>query len=163
MEHLLSLIDTKPQFEIASPPGPPYSPALPFPLSKDVKASPRKALLVENDGSLLNILQASLRNEGYEVSAAASSEEGLRLYRLYQDCAPFNVVVIDYYVPQRNGDLIDCLAQQTNGTALASEILKGNPSQGIIIAAFDYRNAGEIKLECELKHIPLLLDTSNSQ
>src|ERR1035438_5518361 len=159
MAHLLSFIDTKPQFEVASPPAPPNPPAPSLPPSKDVKASPRKALLVENDASLLNILRVSLRNEGYEVSAAASGEEGLRLY---QDCAPFNVVFIDYYVPQRNGDLIDCLAPQTNGTALASEILKSNPSQGIIIAAFDYR-AGEIKLEGELKHIPLLLDTNNSQ
>ena len=160
MAQLLPFINTRPQFEIASPSAPPNPPAPPFPPSKDVKASPRKALLVENDASLLNILRASLKNEGYEVNAAANSEEGLRLY---QDCAPFNVVVIDYYVPQQNGDLIDCLAQQTKGTALASEILKSNPSQGIIIAAFDYRNAGEIKLEGELKHIPLLLDTSNSQ
>jgi CheY-like chemotaxis protein len=159
MAHLLSFVDTRPQSEVADPPDPPNPSAPPLPQSKDVKASPRKALLVENDASLLNMLRASLTNEGYEVSAASNGEEGLRLY---QDCAPFNVVFIDYYVPQRKSDRIDCLAQQTKGTALASEILKSNPSQGIIIAAFDYRNAGEIKLEGELKHIPLLLDASTS-
>jgi CheY-like chemotaxis protein len=120
----------------------------------------RKALLVENDASLLNILGASLKNEGYEVTTAANSDEGLRLY---QDCAAFNVVLIDYYVPQSNGVVIDCLAPQTNGTALASNILKIKPSQGIIIAAFDYRNAGDLKLKEELKHIPLLIETNNSQ
>ena len=38
-----------------------------------------------------------------------------------------------------------------------------NPSQGIIIAAFDYRNAGEVPRPPELMHIPLLTDTSNFQ
>ena len=38
-----------------------------------------------------------------------------------------------------------------------------NPSQGIIIAAFDYRNAGEVPRPQELMHIPLLIDFSNFQ
>ena len=120
----------------------------------------RSALLVENDPSLLNLLRRFLMEEGYVVHHAPNGEEGLRLYR---DRASFNVVIIDYCVPQGNERKTDGCAAQTNGTALASDILKSNPSQGIIIAAFDYGNAGELKLNEELKRIPVLIDTSNSQ
>ncbi len=82
---------------------------------------------------------------------------------LYRDCAPFNVVLIDYCVPLRNGDEVDCCAPQRNGTGLAVAIRQINPSQGIVIAAFDYRNAGEVPRPRELMHIPLLTDSRNSQ
>src|ERR1019366_17437 len=139
MAHLLSFIDTRPQFEIANPPAPPNPLAPPSPPSKGIKTSSRRALLVENDQSLLNLLRRFLTEEGYDVHHALNGEEGLRLYR---DCAPFSVVLIDYCVPQSNERKTDYWAPQTNGTALALDILKINPSQGIIIAAFDYR-AGE--------------------
>ena len=38
-----------------------------------------------------------------------------------------------------------------------------NPSQGMIIAALAYRNAGEVPRPRELMHIPLLIDISNFQ
>src|ERR1017187_2749223 len=98
MAHLLSFIDTRPQFEIANLPAPSNPPAPPSPPMKSINTSPKSALLVENDQSLLNILRASLKNEGYAVRIAANCEEGLRLYR---DFAPFNVVSIDYFVRQR--------------------------------------------------------------
>jgi CheY-like chemotaxis protein len=138
MAHLLSFIDTRSQH-----------------------ASPKSALLVENDESLLNFLKKSLKNEGYAIRTAANSEEGRRLYR---DFAPFNVVLIDYYVPPSHGVKIDhCAPLQKNGTALAMEIREMNPSQRMIIAAFDYPNAGQVPLPPELMHIPLLIDSSNFQ
>jgi CheY-like chemotaxis protein len=153
MVHLLSFIDTRPQFEAPHPP----EPSLPPP--KSINASPKTALLVENDESVLNFLRRSLKDDGYAVRTAANSEEGLRLYR---DCAPFNVVLINYCVPQSNGVGIDYLAPlQTNGTALAMAIREINPSQEMIIAALDYRNAGEVPRPQELMHIPLLIDISN--
>ena len=158
MAHLLSFIDTRPQFEIPNPPNPPEPPSPP---TKSINASSKSALLVESDASLLNFLRTSLKNEGYAVRTAANSEEGLRLYR---DCAPFNVVLIDYCVPPSNGVEIDhCAPLQTNGTALAMAIREINPSQGMIIAALDYRNAGEVPRPPELMHIPLLIDISNFQ
>jgi CheY-like chemotaxis protein len=138
MAHLLSFVDTRSQF-----------------------AFPKSALLVENDDSLLNFLRTSLKNEGYAVRTAANSEEGLRLYH---DFAPFNVVLIDYYVPPSNGVKIDhCAPLQTHGTALAMEIREKDASQRMIIAAFDYPNAGQVPLPPELMHIPLLIDSSNFQ
>src|SRR5438876_7863425 len=154
MAHLLSFIDTRPQFEPPQPPEPSLPP------TKSINASSKSALLIENDESLLNFLRRSLKDEGYAVRTASSSEEGLRLYR---DCAPFNVVLIDYCVPQSNGVEIDYCALQTNGIELAMAIRDINPSQGIIIAAFDYRNSGEVPRSRELMHIPLLIDISKFQ
>jgi CheY-like chemotaxis protein len=144
MAHLLS-----PRFEPSDLPPP-----------RSINASPKSALLVENDRLLLNLLRRSLKNEGYAVRTAANSEEGLRLYR---DCAPFNVVFIDYCMPHSNGVEIDYCAPQTNGIELATAIREINPSQRMIIAAFDYRNAGEVPRPLELMHIPVLTDPRNSQ
>src|SRR3979411_951747 len=117
MAHLLSFIDPTPQFETANLPEPPTPPETPLSPTKSINASTRSALLVENDESLLNFLRRSLKDEGYAVRTAANSEEGLRLYR---HCAPFNVVLIDYCVPQSNGVGIDYLAPQTHGIGLAT-------------------------------------------
>ena len=154
MARLLPFIDTTPQFDA------PHPPEASLPPTKSINASPKSALLVENDKSLLNFLKRSLRNAEYVVRTAADSEEGLRLYR---DCAPFNVVLIDYCVPQRNGVGTDYLAPQTYGIGLAMAIREINPSQGIIITALDYRDAREVPRPRELMHIPLLVDFSNFQ
>ena len=149
MTHLLSFTDTRP---------PSRSPEhLPEPSSppRNINDSSKKALLVENDSSLLHILRRSLTDEGYAVRTPENSEEGLRLYR---DCAPFNVVLINYLVPQNKKVQIDVLAElQTNGTALATAIREINPTQKIIIAALDYRNAGEVPRPRELMHLPILI------
>jgi CheY-like chemotaxis protein len=150
MAHLLSFTDTRP------PSRPPEH--LPEPSSppRNINDSSKKALLVENDSSLLHVLRRSLTDEGYAVRTAENSEEGLRLYR---DCAPFNVVLINYLVPQDKTTQIDVLAElQTNGTALATAIREINPSQTIIIAALDYRNAGEVPRPWELMHLPILIN-----
>jgi CheY-like chemotaxis protein len=154
MAQLLSFIETRPQFEPPQPPEPSLPP------TKSINASPKSALLVESHECLLNFLGRSLKDEGYAVRTAANSEEGLRLYH---ECGPFNVVLIDYCVPPSSGAEIDCLAPQTHGIELAMAIREINPSQGIILAAFDYRNAGEVPRPRELMHIPLLIDTSNFQ
>jgi CheY-like chemotaxis protein len=152
MAQLLSFIDTTTQFET------PGSVKPSLPPTKSINASTKSALLVENDESLLNFLRRSLKDEGYAVRTAANSEEGLRLYR---HCAPFNVVLIDYCVPQSNGIGIDYLAPQTHGIGLAMAIREINPSQGIIIAALDYRDAREVPRPQELMDIPVLIDIGN--
>ena len=93
-----------PSFISTTPPGPPPEPlerALLPP--RGINAAPNQALLVENDESLLKSFREWLENEGYAVRTALNTVEGLRLFR---DCAPFNVVLINYYVPQNNGDKI---------------------------------------------------------
>jgi CheY-like chemotaxis protein len=130
---------------------------LSFVVARPQFASPKSALLVENDKSLLNYLTRCLKDEGYAVRIAANSDEGLRLYR---DYAPFDVVLIDYYVPQIKEFKIDLFApRQTNGTALAIAIREIKPSQRMIIAALGgYWNASEVQLPREVMHIPVLID-----
>ena len=129
-------------------------------LPRSINGSNKSALLVENSDSLLTFLKRSLNDEGYAVRTATNSQEGLRLHH---DCGPFNVVLINYCVPRSNGDEIDCCEPQTHGIDLAMAIRQSNPLQGIVIAAFDYRNAGEVPRPREVMHIPLLTDPRNSQ
>jgi CheY-like chemotaxis protein len=159
MSHLLPFIDTRLQFETTHEPPSPPEPQLPP--TKNINASTKTALLVENDESLLSFLRSFLKSDGYAVRTAKNSEEGLRLYR---DCAPFNVVLINYCVPLSNAVGIDYLApQQPHGIGLAIAIRQINPSQGIIIAALAYRNAGEVPRPPELMHIPFITEARNSQ
>src|SRR6266566_5305920 len=68
--------------------------------STSINTSRLSALLVENDRSLLRkFLIDTLEDKGYTVRTAWNAEEGLRLY---SDCAPFSVVLIEHCVPQRD-------------------------------------------------------------
>jgi len=116
-------------------------------------------LLVENDPSLLNLLRRYLKEMGYTVRTALNAEEGLRLYR---DCAPFNVVLIDYCVPE-SFDIdkrVDYCSFQRNGTRLAKAIRTFDPSQRIVILALDFRSVGDVPRPSELMNVPLLVDIS---
>jgi CheY-like chemotaxis protein len=124
---------------------------------KSINSAHKSALLVENDESLLKFLRQFFENEGYTIRTAPSGNEGMRLY---SHCGPFNVVLIDYEVPERNWVEIDYRLPQTAGKHLASDILKINPSQGIIIAASAYRTPDDLSLPQELMHIPILIDLS---
>ncbi len=158
MAHLLSFIDTRPQYETPQPPEPRSQPEPPsLPPTKSINTAPKTALVVENDEILVKLLRRCLEDEGYTVRIASNTEEGMRLYG---DFAPFNVVIIEYDAPQRNGVKIDYFLPQTSGKDLASDILKINPSQGIILAASAYGSPDELSLRQELMHIPVLIDIS---
>jgi CheY-like chemotaxis protein len=153
MAHLLSLIDTRPQLEIADPQAPP--PAYPLP-PQGINTASKTALIVA-DESLVGLLRRCLEKEGYTVRAASNTEEGMRLY---SDFSPFNVVLIDYFAPTNDTVVIDpCAAQQTHGTALAMSIQDTTPSQAMIIVALDFQNA-EVPRPQELMHVPILIDIS---
>jgi CheY-like chemotaxis protein len=108
----------------------------------------RSALVIEHDRSLSRMFTAYLKYEGYVVRTAYDGEDALRLYR---DCAPFDVVLIAYGMPRKNG--ID----------IAIGILKQDPTQPMIITAPEYRTEDEVPRPNELRHIPLLLDMSNGR
>ena len=154
MGYSLSFIDSTPPNQPHNRPAPSLLP------TRSINTSAKSALLVESDESLSNFLRRRLKDEGYAIRSASNSEEGLRLYR---ECAPFNVVLIDYFVSPRTGVGIDCLAPQTKGVDLALAIRNIDPSQGIIVAAFAYRSAGEVPRPPEAMHIPLLIDSNIHQ
>lgn len=151
MGYSLSFIDS-------TPPHQPHQHTEPtLPPTRSINTSTKSALLVESDESLSNFLRRRLKDEGYAVRTASNSEEGLRLYC---ECAPFNVVLIDYFVFPRAGVVIDCLAPQTKSIELAMAIRDIDPSQGIIITAFAFRSAGEVNRPPEAMHIPVLVDSN---
>jgi CheY-like chemotaxis protein len=129
----------------------------PAPPTRSINASPKSALVVENDGCLSKFLSRCLKDEGYAIRTASSADEGLRLYR---DFGPFNVVLINYCVPQRSGYGIDPLAPQTKGIELALAIREIDSSQGIIVTAFAFRTVAEVPRPPEAMHIPILVDCS---
>lgn len=149
MAYLLPFIPT------ASPP-PPQPPDSKS--AKSINAVRKSALVVEPDSTLSSYFAKSLNDAGYTVRTAQNGEEGLRLYR---DCAPFHLVVINYGVPQSKGHVLDYFEPQTHGIELAMEIRELNPSQPMIIAAFEYEHAHEVPRPEELMHVPVLVGVGN--
>ena len=106
------------------------------------------ALVIEHDQSLSRMFKKLLECEHYVVRTARNGEDAIDLYR---DCAPFEVVLIEYGMPRKHG------------MDVALEILKEDPTQPMIIIASDYRTEAEVPRPKELMHIPLLMDMSNSR
>lgn len=134
----------------------PLPDSLPMSSPTTINAGSRSALVVENDKSLLTVISELLKREGFKVRSARDGEEGLRLFNLF---APFDVVLIDYYVPQTAGAEIDYSAPQKDGIDLALAVRKINPTQGMIIAAFDYQCEDEVPRPRELMQVPVLVST----
>ncbi|MGA2648543.1 MAG: hypothetical protein ABSF15_28000 [Candidatus Sulfotelmatobacter sp.] len=153
MTQLLSLIDTIQHLAPSQTPESPISPH-PLELPLSINAALKTALVVAHE-SLVKLFKRFFEEDRYTVRIASNTEEGMRLYR---DFGPFNVVIIDYDAPQCNGVAADYRLLQTSGRNLASDILKIEPSQGIIFAAPAYRSPGDLALPQGLVHIPVLID-----
>ena len=131
--------------QAASPRGPALPPMVsPTPMNGRNKS----ALVIECNESLSRMFTAFLKSDHYLVRTAYESEDALRLYR---DCAPFEVVLIDYRMPKKNG--ID----------IALDILKQDPTQPMIIIASEYQSEDKVPRRNELTNIPFLLEMSNSR
>ena len=126
--------------------------------TKSITALKKSALVIEPHDSLSSYLVKSLNDAGYTARTAQSGEEGLRLYR---ECAPFHVVLIDYCLPRSNGQVLDYCQPQQHGIELAMEIRQLNPSQPMIIAAFEYEHAHEVPRPEELRGVPVLVGVGN--
>ena len=61
----------------------------------EINRNDTKVLVVEDDKSLRELLQMELARSGYKVTATASGEEGLAVYRE----EIFNVVLLDVRMP----------------------------------------------------------------
>lgn len=128
--------------------------------SASINSCRMSALLVEHDTSLKTFLTDTLEDKGYAIRTASNAEEGLRLYR---DCAPFNIVLINHCLPARAGVVLDYCMPQTGGIELALAIRAINHSQTLILTAFDYANAEDVPCPVELTDIFLLNDVNNFQ
>jgi len=113
-----------------------------------MNTSNRSALIIEHDRSLSKMFARILKDKGYVVRTAYESEDAVRLYR---DCAPFDVVLVDYLMLRRSE------------FGIAIGILKQDPTQPMIIIAPEYCTEDEVPRPDELLHIPLLFDMSNGR
>jgi CheY-like chemotaxis protein len=100
----------------------------------------KSALVVEEHDQVLGLVERLLQQMGYAVCTTRNGGEGLRLYR---ECGPFDVVVISY-------------SPKHDGVELATDILKKNPRQKMIITT-TYSSKEEVVRPGELIHIPILL------
>jgi len=139
MAHLSSSCGTA-TFQPASLPNPES------PRGQSITTCHRSALVVENDAPLTKYFLRILKEKGFAARTADTVDEGLRLYR---ECGPFTVVLVNYCVP--------------GGVQLAIAIREDNPSQRMIIAAFDYRSEEEVIRPRELADAQLLIDICNFQ
>jgi CheY-like chemotaxis protein len=108
----------------------------------------KSALVIEYNKSLSRMFTAFLKSDHYLVRTISKSEDALRLYR---DCGPFEVVLVDYRMPKKNG--ID----------IALDILHQDPTQPMIIFAPEYQSEDEVPRRKELMSVPFLLDMTNSR
>jgi CheY-like chemotaxis protein len=108
-----------------------------------INASSKSVLVIHYHKMLLELLALKLKQAGYTVRTACDAEEGLRLF---EHCGPFKVVLVNYDLPKKDG------------VEVAMGILERNPSQGMIITAFDYASEEEVPRPKELMHIPVLID-----
>jgi CheY-like chemotaxis protein len=104
---------------------------------------PKSVLVIEDYDQVLALVVRWLKLMGYAVHTACNSVEGLRLCR---ECGPFDVVMISYS-PKLN---------KLNGVELATDILKKNPSQRMIITT-THSSEEDVVRPSELMHIPILL------
>src|SRR2546421_2910173 len=139
MAHLSSSCGTA-TFQPASLPNPES------PRGQSITTCRRSALVIENDFPLTKYFLRILKEKGFAARTADTADEGLRLYR---ECGPFTVLLVNYCVP--------------GGVQLAITIREYNPSQRMIIAAFDYRNEEEVIRPRELADAQLLIDICNFQ
>jgi CheY-like chemotaxis protein len=105
------------------------------------------ALVIEHDQSLSRMFKKLLEHEHYVVRTVPDGEDAVHLYR---DCAPFEVVLVQYNMSRKHG------------VKVALEILEQDPTQQMIIVASDYRSEAEVPRPKELMHVPLLIDMSNA-
>jgi CheY-like chemotaxis protein len=98
------------------------------------------ALVIEEHDHVLGLVVRWLKTMGFAVVTASVPDEGLRLYG---ECGPFDVVMISY-------------SPKLNGVELATDILKKNPLQRMIITT-TYSSEEDVVRPSELTHIPILL------
>ena len=61
-----------------------------------------RILVIDDEESMLEVLQETLEEAGYEVVCASDGEEGVRLYRE----EPTDLVVTDIVMPKKDGVIV---------------------------------------------------------
>ncbi len=80
-----------------------------------MRSQPKRVLIVEDDASLRRLYEEEFREEGYEVHAAGSGEDALRIART----KPIDAAVIDICLGGMDGiEVMRCLLAERTGVAV---------------------------------------------
>ena len=72
--------------------------------------SPKYVLAIDDEPEILEILKQCLESEGFQVLTAQGPKSGLEVYEKRRQ--EIGVVLLDYVMPEMNGDLaFECLQQ----------------------------------------------------
>ena len=100
-----------------------------------------KALLADDSESARMVLQEMLESFGFEVFAAAGSQEAIQLFEeQHTESEPFSIMIIDWKMPKMNGvELVEHLRKSTKNipsvvmvTAFGVDSIKEATSQKIV-------------------------------
>ncbi len=112
-----------------------------------------QVLVIDDDDLLARLLCAQLASRGYEVSRAASAEEGL----LAIDRAPPDAVVLDHGLPGISGlAVLSTLHEQ--GNSLAVIMLSGSIDVPTTVAALRAGAEDVLLKPANLEHLTLAID-----
>ncbi len=88
-----------------------------------------KILVVDDSPSVRFSIRNLLLNSGYQVETAASAQEGIELAFKQS----FDIAIIDYFMPDHNGDVMVRLLKQNSATKnIVSAIITGTYSDDVI-------------------------------
>ena len=107
-----------------------------------------KILVVDDEETIRDLLQAFLHDEGYEIDTASSGKEALH----YLDKTNYNLVLTDIRMPSPSGiELLKIIKERSPGTEVI--IFTGHSTEELAIkavklGAFDY-----LRKPCDTKEL----------
>ena len=107
----------------------------------------QRALIIDDDPSIRNLLATLMRREGFDVETASDGEEGIR--RIEDETARYDVVVLDLMMPR------------VDGHAVVARIQAARPwmmDRVIVATAFPQAAMGRVGFACPILPKPFDLD-----
>lgn len=96
-----------------------------------------KVLLVDDEPTILEMVETKLRREGYSVFTAETAEDGMRLYRQVRP----DILLLDVMLPQRSGfDLCKAIRKESQVPIIFMTARAGEADRvaGLDLGADDY-------------------------
>jgi flagellar protein FlaH len=127
--------------------------------------SDKKILVIENDLQLIELIRASLEDEGYTVLAAADGPDGLRKARQQQP----HLVVVDFHLPTMKGNEVCKIIRKDPATDHQHLLMIADESQlenleigpGSSVDDFLIKPFGPVELITKVK--PMLIGGDDQQ
>ena len=96
-----------------------------------------KILVVDDEQKILNVIEAYLIKEGYEVLTATDGEEALNIFKIQQ----IHLIILDLMLPKISGEQVCNKIRATSSVPiimLTAKTEEDNKIEGLAIGADDY-------------------------